>query len=1554
MKIQLRTFLGNARVPYLSLGKLNTNISIMSFVVLFLMSSANAFAINYTLNGTWSVPANWSGGSVPTLVSGDVVTINGNSIIDVNVTVPTGVQVNLSGGSAGNTTAFTLNTGQTLTINGGLRNFQAVPIEINGTLIVNSTSPQVFILNNTSIININNTGILNQIGASSEYEGDINNNGIIDVASGGVFRFNPNTGNPATQFNNNGTIKGEGTIEATNRPILNNAGGIIAPGSSAGCLAIQKLTNNGTIQVEVNGTTACTDYDKITSSGGVTLGGPLDVSINYIGSFGDVITFIDAASISGTFASNNVPADWTLKYNFPNTGEVSIEKTSGTDYTLNGTWSNPANWTPSYPGTTIGAGDAVYMDGDVTAVSNSRSTIDVDVTMAAGSFFNVKYLKGLSINAGVTLTVNGKYANTTGVSTELYGTYIANNANNGVDEIGFNNGSSLNIYSGGSLIQTGAGTFNFTGQLNNSGTIDIAAGSTFNNLGNGHIANSGIVKGGGVIANYVVNLAGGTVAPGTSPGCMSIGQFINSAGTLEIEVDGSTACTGYDKVTVTTFNLNLTGGILDINVNYTPTLGDVITFLDGTSITGTFASNNVPAGWELKYNFPNTGEVSIEFSGIANALHFDGINDEIFISNNTPFNIAGTEDLLITASIKVNSGSVSDPLFSNMDVGGTVRGYQIWVDGNGKLNLEWSASGGNRTLSSTTSINDGLCHDIKVEVIRSTGTANLYVDGTLETTETNPPMFGITSYASASPTNVYIGSERTNSSSFLWNGEIEDLQVTIGGTLQGSWNFNQGVAGGANAGLTTLTDNSGQGNHGTLQNFALTGATSNWITSTCNTPTAPTSFATGFNASAICSDATEWLVPIDVGTISSDLGAVSLVMNYDNTKLTYNSIHSAHANLNTGANPIQINDNNGKITISWASASGATISNETLMTLKFVPANSAANFSAIAGSTTSFSWDETVAGNCEFADNLATVLNTTFNAQLTATINGLPTAGLTSNKTNNEICIGDAITFTGTGGTSYEFFVNNVSQGAASATATFSSTLLVNGDKVKVKVTNASGCVATSSEITVTVNALPATTLTSNDADSKVCTGQVVTFTAASTDANEFIFYVNGTVAQAQSTTATYDYTAGTNGDVISVVGVKTATGCQQASTTTFTMDVSGCYNVSGNLVYKNAAETPMGNVVITITGTGVNKTVTTNVADGAFTITDLFDTETYTFSYATTKSHGGINSTDALLALLHSVGITSLTGLNAKAGDVNADNSVTTADALQTQLRFVKTISSFVAGDWVFQAGSYTPNGADITGQKLYALATGDMNGSYTPNSAENDEVTVSSINAGQLTVNDGDRIQIPITIKNGQDVGAMSLSMFFSSNAMTIHNVTLADGTSLLHNVNGNELRMAWADISSKIFADDDVLYYIDATINDVAAYTSAPFGVNAASELADGTGKVIDEVILGVPTITGTITNTNAIEIAATSVRSFPNPFNAQMTIEYDLPSTSKVQIQLFNSLGQELKTLVSETQSEGTHRAIWTADNQAAGVYYYSITVTEGNNRYKQTKQVILVK
>lgn len=112
------------------------------------------------------------------------------------------------------------------------------------------------------------------------------------------------------------------------------------------------------------------------------------------------------------------------------------------------------------------------------------------------------------------------------------------------------------------------------------------------------------------------NTSDGTIVPGASPGCLNFANGLTNDGAVIIEVNGTTACSGYDRITVT--GTAILGGALalSINGNYTPANGDVITFIDATSISGTFTTVNppLPVGWSLEYNTPSTGKVSLQYS----------------------------------------------------------------------------------------------------------------------------------------------------------------------------------------------------------------------------------------------------------------------------------------------------------------------------------------------------------------------------------------------------------------------------------------------------------------------------------------------------------------------------------------------------------------------------------------------------------------------------------------------------------------------------------------------------------------------------------------------------------------------------------------------------------------------------------------------------------------------------------------------------------------------------------------------------------------------------
>jgi len=84
-------------------------------------------------------------------------------------------------------------------------------------------------------------------------------------------------------------------------------------------------------------------------------------------------------------------------------------------------------------------------------------------------------------------------------------------------------------------------------------------------------------------------------------------------------------------------------------------------------------------------------------------------------------------------------------------------------------------------------------------------------------------------------------------------------------------------------------------------------------------------------------------------------------------------------------------------------------------------------------------------------------------------------------------------------------------------------------------------------------------------------------------------------------------------------------------------------------------------------------------------------------------------------------------------------------------------------------------------------------------------------------------------------------------------------------------------------------------------------------------------------------------------------YPNPFNPTTTISFYNASNGHVQVEVFNILGQKVKTLIDDNLSTGTHSTVWNGDDQlgksvGSGVYFYKMT-TEG---YTETKKMLLMK
>ncbi len=83
--------------------------------------------------------------------------------------------------------------------------------------------------------------------------------------------------------------------------------------------------------------------------------------------------------------------------------------------------------------------------------------------------------------------------------------------------------------------------------------------------------------------------------------------------------------------------------------------------------------------------------------------------------------------------------------------------------------------------------------------------------------------------------------------------------------------------------------------------------------------------------------------------------------------------------------------------------------------------------------------------------------------------------------------------------------------------------------------------------------------------------------------------------------------------------------------------------------------------------------------------------------------------------------------------------------------------------------------------------------------------------------------------------------------------------------------------------------------------------------------------------------------------------PNPFNSRTAIRYDLPRSTRVALKVHDLLGQEVRTLVEETQTAGYKSVTWDGKNRlghpvSSGVYVYRLETSD----VSRTRKLLLMK
>ncbi len=416
---------------------------------------------------------------------------------------------------------------------------------------------------------------------------------------------------------------------------------------------------------------------------------------------------------------------------------------------------------------------------------------------------------------------------------------------------------------------------------------------------------------------------------------------------------------------------------------------------------------------------------------------------------------------------------------------------------------------------------------------------------------------------------------------------------------------------------------------------------------------------------------------------------------------------------------------------------------------------------------------------------------------------------------------------------------------------------------------------------------------------------------------------------------------------------------------------------LSGTMVYNNSGKTPISGVTLQLNPGGA---LVTTDADGKYSFAGLC---TGDYTIAVTENiwkEGGVNSTDAGEVNSWSANQDVIEWVRFMSGDVNNDQYITSDDALKIQRKYVYRSAEpdYLRGKWAYwkQNETITSNelparplpttiqvhvGGNVNNFDLYANCTGDFNGSFTPLVLKSTSSNLSLNNNSMLNASANQEFELPIRAASAMQVGAVSMSLNIPSNLVTVQDVLVnGSAVSAVWLVDGDELRIGWFSAKPVVVAENGNLITLKLkTTNAFTRGQTMEFALkfDPLNELANGENKVIPNASLLVAQVSNGTDVTGIIspfDNQNLSLSNYPNPFKGFTTVDYKLPVQGKVNITVYNQLGQQVQTLIDANQNAGDYSIRMDAKKLMPGIYIAKLRLTNTNVNMTGTVKLSVLK
>lgn len=261
---------------------------------------------------------------------------------------------------------------------------------------------------------------------------------------------------------------------------------------------------------------------------------------------------------------------------------------------------------------------------------------------------------------------------------------------------------------------------------------------------------------------------------------------------------------------------------------------------------------------------------------------------------------------------------------------------------------------------------------------------------------------------------------------------------------------------------------------------------------------------------------------------------------------------------------------------------------------------------------------------------------------------------------------------------------------------------------------------------------------------------------------------------------------------------------------------------------------------------------------------------------------------------------------------------------------------TGFAAGDWLFSEALVSVAQNQTTTAVMEGICVGDVDGSFNPGNVRI-APSVALANDGEVELNAGRLIKLPIRIESGAHLGAISLALQYDRTQLTPVSLKVVDAAKNAQaqvNISDDQIHLSWFDLAGWVVTNGEVVLELEAFVT-AADLTELRLSIGEGSEFADVQAQPINNTLLLLP---GVASKATAAVANALGLTNYPNPFRSETTIAFELPETADVQLMISDMSGRAVVKVALGEVTAGKHAELFDASLLQAGVYFCELQAT----------------